>query len=134
MTLRDDLEPIVDDARSIVDDFGLRPFVVTVRSITWSGGRPGSGTATNTDIVIDPAPKVAEVPLRLRTVEGGRFEDGDRVVTKISRSYTESQLTGGTPATAKEVVWLIGTDEYRLVSEPMKKNFEWQVLLRRITD
>ena len=37
MTLRDDLIPCVAPARDIINDFGLRPYVVLMRTRTWSG-------------------------------------------------------------------------------------------------
>lgn len=133
MTLRDDLQPCVDSARSIVDELGLRPHVVIIRTRTWSGGRPGSGTVTTADVTIDPAPRVRGVSPRLVHAAPGKYEDGDRLVDKISRAYTEAQLAG-TGLTAAQERWvLIDGDAYRIIGEPEERNFEWRLQVRRIT-
>lgn len=132
MAMRDDLQPVVDDARQLVDDLGLRAFTVVVRTVTWSGGRPGSGTASNSDLTLSPKPRVRPPSPRYTFLEPGRFEDGDRVVDRISRDYTEAQLDGGAMAAGVELVWLIDGEAYRLVGKPDQRNFEWRAQLRRM--
>lgn len=64
MALRDDLLPIVDDARAIAGELGFRRYQVWVRTTTWSGSRVGLGTKTVTDTrlrVGGQDPKVREV-------------------------------------------------------------------------
>lgn len=131
MTLRDDLIPVVDDARQLIDDMGLRRFVVVVRKRTWSGGQLGLGTATNVDLTLAPKPKVGDVPERLVFAEPGKFEAGDRFVRRISATYTRAQLDGGTLAANEELVWMLDDVEYALVEVAEHRNFEWRALLRR---
>jgi len=133
VTLRSDLIPVVDDARELVDDLGLRPYTVAVRTRTWSGGRVGGGTASNADVTLAPRPRVREPSPRLQAAEPGRYEAGDRVVDRISATYTEADLDGDGLSADKERVWLIDGDEYRVVGKPLKRNFEWRVQLRRRT-
>ena len=133
MTLRDDLQPCVDDARSIIGELGLRPHVVVVRTRTWDGGRPGSGTATDVDVTITPAPRVRGVSPRLVHAAPGKYEDGDRVVDKISRTYAKAALAGTGLAAGQERWVLIDGDPYRVIGEPEERSFEWRLQVRRIT-
>ena len=133
MTLRDDLQGVVDDARGVVDDLGLRPFTVVVRTRTWASGRVGSGSSTTADVTLEPRPRVREPSPRLQATEPGKYEAGDRVVDRISRDYTEADLDGDGLTADKERVWLLDGDEYRVVGKPLKRNFEWRVQLRRRT-
>lgn len=52
MTFRDDLRGLAESVRGIAADFGVRPYSVTVRVKSWSGGQPGHGTLTTTDSAI----------------------------------------------------------------------------------
>lgn len=133
MSLRDDLIPLVDEVRGdIVDGVaGLRLHTVVVRTRTWSGGERGRGTATDVDVTLDPKPKVLDPSPRWRAAEPGRFEDGDRVVDKVSATYTRAQLDGGTLASNAEVLWLIDGDPYRVVSVD-EHYLAWRVQLRRM--
>ena len=130
MTLRDDLIPCVDSARDIINDFGLRPYVVLMRTRTWSGSEPGSGTSSDVDVAIDPVPKVSYPSPRLIANSGGTIQEGDRMVSKISASYTEAQLTGNPLGANVEVWWMIDGDFYTIVGTPSKKNFEFRLQLR----
>jgi hypothetical protein len=132
MSLRDDLIPVVDEIREDVIDgvAGLRLYTVTVRTRTWSGGAPGRGTATNVDITLSPKPKVSDPSPRMVYGQQGAFEEGDRIVSKISATYTAAQLRG-TPANGAEIFWLIGSDEYKVVGEPQVGYLGWTVHLRR---
>lgn len=58
MSLVTDNLGAVDDGRALLDDFGLRPFTVTLRVVTWSGDRVGKGDSVTTDTPV--------------TVSGGR--------------------------------------------------------------
>jgi hypothetical protein len=132
MALRDDLIPIVDTIREQVIDVavGLRLHTVKTRLRVWSGGELGRGTATNTDTTLDPKPKVNLITPRLVQASGGKYLDGDRVVEKISATYTEAQLDGGTVATGREFYWLIDDEPYEVVSKPRKGFLGWSIVLR----
>jgi hypothetical protein len=132
MALRDDLIPIVDTIREQVIDVavGLRLHTVETRLRVWSGGELGRGAATNTDTTLDPKPKVNLITPRLVQASGGKYLDGDRVVEKISATYTEAQLDGGTVATGREFYWLIDDEPYEVVGKPRKGFLGWSIVLR----
>jgi hypothetical protein len=133
VSLRDDLIPVVDDGRQLAADLGFRVRSVSTRLRVWSGGAAGRGTAEDTDAEILPPPKVREPPARLVSETGGRFEEGDVIVSKISATYEESDLTGGALATGSEWFVLIDDRPYRVVGAPTQKPFGWELLCRRIT-
>lgn len=135
-SLRVSLIPIVDAGRQLVSDLGFRQSIVTVRVRTWSGGRPGSGTAADVDTVLSPRPKVGEPPARLVHDAPGRYEAGDLIVSRISITYEETELMPN-PSAGVEVIWLV-TDaidgrsrEYKLVGVPSKLSFGYTAQLRR---
>jgi hypothetical protein len=131
MSLRDDLVPVVDELRALPDELGFRPYTTVIRTTTWTGGEPGRGTRQTTDLTISPVPKVSDVPERLIHAAPGKYEQGDRFVSKISATYTRAQLTGGDVAAGVEVVWLIDGEEYTLVGTPEERPLEWRVTVRR---
>ena len=133
MSLRDDLQPVIDDARTLIGTLGLRARTVKTRSRAWSGASIGLGTATDTDVTLSPTPKVREPPARLVFDSPGKYESGDLIARRITRAYTEAQLTGGTLAAKTEWFWLVDDRLYRVVGAPEKRNFEWVVQLRRVT-
>lgn len=58
MSLRDDLLSTLVAGYQIVEDAGLRQTRVIVRSRTWSSGKIQTGTATISDLEIEPRPEV----------------------------------------------------------------------------
>lgn len=60
MSLRDDVLPIINAGWQTVQDLGFAPATVTVRTVTWSSGKVGTGTATVSDLLITPNPLVTE--------------------------------------------------------------------------
>lgn len=132
MSLRDELIELVDEVRQdvLVDCTGLRIHAVHTRTTTWDGGRPGSGTPTHTDVEITPRPKVMEPSPRYMAAQPGAYQDGDRIVRKVSARYTEAELTGRPTSPDAEFVWLIDGEVYT-VARAWQKSFEWIVHLRK---
>lgn len=83
MALRDDLLPVIDSARQLVQDFGLRQVRVWMRRGQWDGGEIHLGELVNGDTEIVPRPKVVEQGPRLRVTKvtpaftGGGFSPSD---------------------------------------------------------
>lgn len=134
MGLRDDLIGVVDEVRGDVIDTeaGLRLFAVKTRTRTWSGGEVGRGTAIDVETPLTPKPRVRAPAPHHVLAAPGRYEDGDRIVDRISATYTEAELDGGTLTTAKEFYWLIDSEPYRVIGKPEKRYLEWRVQLRRM--
>lgn len=130
MSLRSDLIPVVDDTRELIADLGFRLETFVVRVRTWSGAEVGRGTATDVDVTLTPPPKWKDVPTRLVFDSPGIYEAGDKLVSKISATYTESDLNP-TLTGVQELIWLVNGEEWRPVARPEPKAFEWRVTLRR---
>jgi len=130
-TLRDDLVPVINEGRQLAADLGLRQQTVVIRTRVWSGGIVGKGTTADTDLTLEPVPKVKRLPLRVVSGSGGKYEGGDRQITKISATYTAAQLGAGDIAAGTQVLWLIDGEEHTLVGKPEEKNFEWRCVVGR---
>lgn len=132
MALRDDLVGLVDELRrDVVDqDMGLRLHSVQTVRRTWSGGEAGLGAASDEVTVLDPQPRVRPPSPRLLMSEAGTYRTGDRVVSKLSVTYSEDDLTGGALAAGVEFFWTLDGEPYRVVGQPEKRYLEWRVQLR----
>lgn len=133
MTIRDEIIPLIDSVRRDVVDVqaGFRLHTIQTRLRVWDGGEVGRGTPTDTDVTLDPVPRWREPTPRERSAEPGRYQDGDVIVTKISATYTEDDLTGGALGAASEWFWLVDGEPYRVASVH-ERIFEWRVHLRRM--
>lgn len=87
MTLREDVLPIVEAGRQIIDDLGFRVFTVEIVTRTWSAGKVNAGTPTDATEQILPNPKVVEK-------EGGK----KLLIGPITPSYTAGSGGGYTPS------------------------------------
>lgn len=138
--------PCIDAARQCIDDLGLRPEEVQITTRQWSGvataGLPrdgldlGAGTQSETSLItITPRPKVSTPHPRLVAADPGKYAEGDRVISKISRTYTLADFPDsprGPNGEATERYFLIDGDPYRMVREPQIENFEWVIHVRRM--
>jgi hypothetical protein len=86
-TLRDELLETFNDVRGLINDLGLRRYVVIVRMRTWSGGDVGLGTATNADVILTPTPRVRVLREAEVASSGGTYRTGDYRVDKITPAY-----------------------------------------------
>jgi len=102
-TIRDGLLPVVDALRQLPSDFGIRRYSVTLRSRAWSGGSPGLGTATDTDTLISPAPRVRVLSPKEVASSGGTYQDGDFMIEKITPAYTSPTTGGWAPSVLQQV-------------------------------
>lgn len=123
--IRANLIAISDEARSIIDQIGLRVTSVSVVSVSRGTGLSSLATAgTETALVLSPTPRVKDAP-RWQGGLSGQIEAGDIFVDRISATYTRAQLdpTG-------DAYWDVGGKQYTLIKlEEMST--EWKVQLRR---
>lgn len=116
MSFRTRLLPVFEQLRGkIPGALDLRPYKVTVRVRTWTGARPGLGTPTDVDTVLENAGfnvKVAVVSTKDVVASGGRYAAGDFRIGPLTPAHTG----GGTlldvidpprTTTAREVYFLI---------------------------
>ena len=140
MSLRDELLPVVNDARALVDELGLRLFDVRVEVRAWSGPRVGSGVLTTlSTLSLDPRPRVRDVSAREVASSGGTLRSGDRRITGITPAhtgggYTPEQLRPAITGPQERVYVLTGADgtsEWELVDASFDRPFGHELVLRR---
>lgn len=74
----------INSARGIIQSLGFRQYQLTVIRRTWSGGRVGTGVATDTRLPITPAPKTRIVSLQEVAASAGTLQEGDMRLEKIT--------------------------------------------------
>jgi hypothetical protein len=122
MSLRDDLLPVFDDARTLIDGLGLRTSRVILRTRSWDGGSVRMGDYSDTDLELVPRPKVREA-------SPGRITVGPITPTYPGGGYTAAQLfPDDTLEGNEERMWIvIGLDgeerEYRVASIDSRRAF-----------
>lgn len=102
--LRENLLPVFDKiARGIPNKLGLRRYDLFIRTIQWSGDRPGLGTQTVVDFPItvnqgeigNDRPKVVQLKSGEIIASAGRYSDGDYRIGPLTPSYVENGITYG---------------------------------------
>ena len=146
MSLRDDLLPTLNDARTICDDFGLRQNAVDVVVRTWTSGKVGT-PATQTPGVdyseqrvhLTPNPKVRYLTQREVASSGGRYKDEDLMVGPMTPAFV-----GGGISTAElfpvnrqkgvEILFVItgpNAGEFALIDPRRARPMRYECVVRR---
>lgn len=140
MSLRDELLPVVNDARALVDGLGLRLFDVRVEVRSWSGTRIGAGVLTTAStLTLEPRPRVRDVSAREVASSGGTLRNGDRRITAITPThagggYTPDQLRPAITGQQERVYVITGADgesEWELVEASFDRPFGHELVVRR---
>ena len=143
--LVDRLVPMTDRLRGRLNAMaGVRQYAVYRVRRVWSGGRRGEGTATTTlREELTPAPKVDFASLRNHLEPQGLIEEGGALLTEVSLTYTEAELTGRPLGPAEEfflrLVDIQGQGSRDRYFEPTdaplvvdrERDIGWRVPLRR---
>lgn len=134
-TLRDELLPLVDEARLVAVGLGMRRWRVVVRTTTRPTGIAGLDGGTTSDLELTPGYRVDFRP-RWRGMEAGLTEEGEPRVTKISPNHTRAQLSPDDSAATTSVEWVLidgDTDDEVHRCELVtleKRSLEWRAQLR----
>lgn len=143
-TLRDELLPVFDELRGLIEEFGLRRYTLTVRQRTWSGGTAGAGTPTDVDTDILPSPKVRQLTPDEVAGSGGTYQNGDFKANRITPAYIDGITPGGfspddlkltASSEAVEILYLLvgddGTKVCTLVGDSFDRAFGYSLILRQ---
>lgn len=144
--LVNDLVLVADELRGLRGDFGQNPWAVYRVVRTWSGARPGAGTATDVATEITPTPRVGWVEgesgrIRFDLPPTGMYEKGEIVLAEVSLTYTFAEVKGTTASANLEVFYKLTdaqgngmADRWFTVSAPpapdREKSIGWVVSLR----
>jgi hypothetical protein len=94
-SLAEELGELVDDARQLNTDFGLRPYRVFSVLYEWSGGAVGKGRVQRVrEQEFLPTPLVDLRPVRSTPRNAGKVEEGQVTLREVSPRYTEDQIAG----------------------------------------
>jgi hypothetical protein len=138
--LVDSLLDVVDDLRDgLHTSMGVRHWRVFVQRRAWDGGEVGEGVLTTTETEITPQPLVT-TDLRNELTPAGIREAGSVMLSEVSLTYTEAELTGN-PAVNEEWVYVLREAHgqlmedrfYSLAAPPMPDRIEtigWILKLR----
>ena len=136
MGIAQDLQDMVDELRAdLADEMGgLRFHTVKTRLVAWSTeiGDPDA-VVTNTDVPLDPQPRIRQYGIDRFLPNIGLAEEGDLIADRISKDMTIAQIEG--PAlneTTQEWYWLVDTEPYRVINtDGAMSAIGWTVLLRK---
>jgi hypothetical protein len=105
------LSAVMDRARDVAAQLGLRPYRVSFVHVRWTGRVRGDGSeevVTQRDIL--PAPKVSDLSGLTRELTPSQIDEaGTLLLTKISAAYTEDQIlcrpASGKPLPPNEAIY-----------------------------
>ncbi len=140
---------VVDPLRaSLYPAMGIQPYAVHIVTRVWSGSRRGQGSPTIlSDVTLDPPPMVREPrnqgALHYEASPVGRQEEGAIILTEVSLTYTEAELTGEPISLKNDFYYKIVDahgqqikDRYYVPSAPptpdREKNIGWEIQLKRV--
>lgn len=131
MSLVSDLLPTVDELRGLAGTLGTRYYTVETVKRTWAGTEPGDGAPTEVATTIVPTPKVKTFSQDQRILPGGPIEQGDILLTGVSKvTYARADINGGSLAANEEFFWRVDGKLYRVVNVNEDLT-DWKVLIRR---
>lgn len=150
MSLRTALLRVADRVRAISGPTRLdqRPHQLTIITRTWSGGYKGTGTATESAVLLPPHFPIRQVSTREIASSGGRYELGDVAVDNITPEYIDprdGQTKGFNPNVLNPVVTRNGIEivyriagphagDYQLVELQSWRPYSYRLVLRRRID
>lgn len=128
----------IDQARECIACLGEDGLVtgysteVKVVTRTWSGGKPGLGTVTESVVTLTPRPKVSSAEPRYVADHMGKQPQGRRLVENVSLTYTEDDLADYDLTEDQERYYLLNDKPYRLDTEPVQAGLGWRFRLSRM--
>lgn len=141
MTFRERMNALADRVRRTPERLDERPTTVTIRTVTYAGGRRGAdGPSTASDLVLSPSPRVRWVSGREIAASAGRYFVGDVKVGPITPAYpggggyTEAQLAPVVTVGGVEIVYVlegIFVGEFARVALNHETNHGWELVLRQ---
>lgn len=129
------LQSSVDSALGIRDQLGIKIHDVFLLTRTWTGTRPGDGSAKDSVEQLLPTPKIVDYSHNLRLQEGGTIRQGDIILKGVSKGEypDESVIDGSSHHKNIEHFYLIDDRLYNVIN--VKENyFTWDVQLRKLAD
>jgi hypothetical protein len=141
MTLRSQvLEKVLQKTRPLLADLGLRQnsLSLVVRSWTGKPGATGSAATDSEAVEIFPIPRIRQLSSREVASSGGRYQDGDLRVDRLSPKHPgggyDPEDLRPSVGQNQEIVYLVtgpNEGEHELVDFDSSQNFQYVLVLRR---
>ncbi len=125
-SLGDELAEVVDDARQLVADLGLRPYRIFSIIEQWSGGARGRGTVKIiSELEFTPPPVLSLRSLRRDMKNAGVVERGELVLERISSRLTEEDIRSFFPTNLErgQFAYIEQRFDGRNGGEPQRRRF-----------
>lgn len=134
-SLYDNLKKCMDAALSVRDCVGAALHPVQILTRTWSGERPGDGTAVESLLDIYPTPQIVDYGHDIRGTQGGFIRQGDIILRGISKNKfpLESAIDCSTTSRKIEKFYFIAERLYTVI-HVKDKPVTWDVHLRKRSD
>ncbi len=137
-----EVAPVLDEARGIIAELGLRPHRVFLVIDKYEGPGHKQGNLVERELTeLTPAPVVAAFSAAQVATSGGAIQMGDVALREISRTYTSEQLRGRTlagddlPRHWDFFIAIQGYGEihakfYNVAGEPILEPTAWRMIAR----
>lgn len=143
-TLRQNLLPVINNGRKIIDGLGFRTSDVSVVTRLWPSGRRGdpddSSYGDTVLPLVNPRPKVRQVSSREIAGSGGTYQDGDLRVDKLTPKfaaggYTLDEIAPVADDEGVEILYVVTgplAGEYRRINSNADRALGYSLTLRRM--
>jgi hypothetical protein len=137
-----EVAPVLDEARGIIEELGLRPYRVFLVIDRYTGPERKQGALEERKLTeIKPAPVVRFASTAKIAMSGGLLQEGSATLEEISRTFTKEQLRGKTIAgddLPKELDFWIAViargerhaERYQPASDPVLEPTSWSMSIR----
>jgi hypothetical protein len=129
------ISPALDDILSVREQLGADIAKVRLITRTWSGEQVGDGDYTDVVEEMRPSPGVKDLSHSYRVAEGGAFQQGDLMLTMVSKNKypTKNSVDTACDNALVERFYEVNGDLYRVITV-VEKYVYWDVQIRRLTD
>jgi hypothetical protein len=135
-TLVDSLKSdALDDILAVREQLGADLAKVRIITRTWNGVEVGDGDYMDQAAEMHPAPGVKDLSHSYRVAQGGAFQQGDLMLTMISKNKYPEKLDVDLSCTDPlvEKFYEVNGNLYRVITV-VEKYVVWDVQVRRLTD
>ena len=137
-----EVAPVLDEARGIIEELGLRTYRVFLVIDHYEGPAKKQGALVRREpIEIKPAPVVRWASTAKIAMSGGLLQEGSATLVEISRTFTKEQLRGRTIAgdslPQEQDFWIaviprgqVFAEGYVPAADPVLEPTSWSMAIR----
>jgi hypothetical protein len=131
----DEIAEIADDAIKIRNEIGAILAEIYLVTRTWTGEAVGDGSASETKVIVYPAPWIVDLSHNLKLSEAGVIKQGDLLLKQISkmRYPTENHVNCSSTNKLIEKFYEVDGLLYNVIYVKSEYGM-WSVQVRKLTD